>query len=119
MTYDQYWNEDCCLVRYYRKAYQLQRDRDNEQSWLQGMYIYEALCDVAPVLHAFAKKGTKPLEYPDRPYAITKQEIERRKIEKEKAAYEKMKARTNTFAIRFNAGLANGKEVEKNGRNNA
>ena len=119
MTYEQYWNEDCCLVKYYREAFKLQRDRDNERMWLQGMYIYEALCDVSPVLRAFAKKGTKPIEYSTQPYAITKEEIERRRIEKEKAKYEQMKARTNAFAIKFNALLAQRKEVENDGRNSS
>jgi len=115
MTYEQYWNEDCCLVKYYREAFKLQRERDNERLWLQGMYIYEALCDVSPVLRAFAKKGTKPIEYSTQPYAITKEEIERRRIEKEKAKYEQMKAKTNAFAIKFNALMAQRKEVENDG----
>lgn len=113
MTYDQYWNEDCCLVKYYREAFKLQRDRNNEQLWLQGMYIYEAFCDVSPILNAFAKKGTKPLPYPTQPYAITKEEAERRRVEKEKAEYEKMKAKTAAFASMFNASLdAQRREVE-------
>lgn len=115
MTYEQYWNEDCCLVKYYREAFKLKRERDNERLWLQGLYIYEALCDVSPVLRAFAKKGTKPYEYSTRPYAITKEEIERRRIEKEKAEYEKMKAKTNAFAIKFNALMAQKKEAEDDG----
>ncbi len=115
MTYEQYWNEDCCLVKYYREAFKLQRERDNERLWLQGMYVYEALCDVSPVLRAFAKKGTKPIEYSTQPYAITKEEIERRRIEKEKAKYEQMKAKTNSFAIKFNALMAQRKEVENDG----
>lgn len=119
MTYDQYWNEDCCLVKYYRKAYQLQRDRDNERLWLQGMYIYEALCDVAPILRTFAKKGTKPIEYSTQPYAITKEEIERRRVAKEKAKYEKIKASTSAFAIKFNAKMAQREGVEDNGRHSS
>lgn len=53
----------------------------------------------------FAKKGTKPLPYPTQPYAITKEEAERRRVEKEKAEYEKMKAKTAAFASMFNASL--------------
>lgn len=113
MTYEQYWDGDCCLVKYYREAFKLKRDRENKKLWLQGMYIYEAFCDVSPLLHAFAKKGTKPIPYPTEPYAITKEEIEQRKIEKEKAEFEKIKAKMNAFAIKFNAMLAE-KEVEKN-----
>ena len=115
MTYEQYWNEDCCLVKYYREAFKLQRERDNERLWLQGMYIYEALCDVSPVLRAFAKKGTKPIEYSTQPYAITKEEIERRRVEKENTKYEQMKAKTNAFAIKFNALMAQRKEVGNDG----
>ncbi len=117
MSYEQYWDGDCSLVKFYREAFKLQRDRDNERMWLQGMYIYEALCDVSPVLRAFAKKGTKPIEYSTQPYAITNEEIERRRIEKEKAKYEKIKAKTSAFAIKFNALMAQSKEVGKNGGN--
>ena len=82
MTYDQYWNDDPTLVKHYRKADEIKKERRNEELWLQGMYIYEALCDVSPVLHAFAKKGTKPQPYSEKPYAIT--ETQHRRVEEEK-----------------------------------
>ena len=59
MTPDQYWDGDPALVKYYRKADELKWERKNQELWLQGMYFYEAICDASPVLHAFAKKGTK------------------------------------------------------------
>lgn len=90
MTYDQYWNEDCQLVVYYRKAHRIRNDRKNEELWLQGMYFYEALCDVSPILHAFAKNGTKPIPYPNRPYALTETEANRRK--KDEARQNRKKA---------------------------
>ena len=83
MTYEQYWNGDCTLTKYYRKADEIRKERRNEELWLQGMYVYEAICDVSPILHAFAKKGTKPQPYSDRPYAITEAQVKR--IEEEKA----------------------------------
>ena len=52
---------DCELVKYYRKAAKIKQDLDNQNAWLQGAYFYEALADVSPILHAFAKKGTKPI----------------------------------------------------------
>jgi hypothetical protein len=76
MTSEQYWDGDPSLPKYYRKADELSKKRRNQELWLQGMYIYEALCDVAPILHSFAKKGTKPLPYPDHPYAITERDRE-------------------------------------------
>ena len=71
MTTEQYWDGDPMLAKYYRKADELRRKRKNEDLWIQGMYIYEALCNVSPILHAFAKRGIKPLPYPDHPYALT------------------------------------------------
>ena len=91
MTPEQYWDGDSMLAKYYRKADELSRKRRNEELWLQGMYIYEALCDVAPVLHAFAKKGTKPVPYPDHPYALTVNDREEERKLKEKREREKAK----------------------------
>ena len=76
MTPEQYWDGDPLLAKYYRQADELKRKRRNQEMWLQGMYIYEALCDVAPIFHAFAKRGTKPTPYPDHPYSLTTQERE-------------------------------------------
>ena len=109
MTYEQYWNQDCTLVKYYREAHKLKTQRDNEFAWLQGMYIYEALCDVSPIFRDTAKKGTKPIEYSSRPYAITKEEIDNRQITKEKQAYEQTKAKIESFRNVFNKRF--GKEV--------
>lgn len=75
MSYDQFWNEDCLLTKYYREAYELKKKLKNEELWLQGMYFYEALCDVSPVLHAFAKKGTKPIKYPSEPYPLNEKDF--------------------------------------------
>ena len=83
MTAEQYWDGDCTLTKYYRKADEIRKERRNEELWLQGMYIYEALCDVSPVLHAFAKKGAKPIPYSDKPYVIS--EKQHRRVEEEKA----------------------------------
>lgn len=84
MTEEQYWDKDAMLVKYYRKAEKLNYQRINEQAWLQGMYIYDALLRVAPVLHAFAKKGTKPRPYVEEAYPIDEQKIEEIKRKKEK-----------------------------------
>ena len=91
MTPEQYWDGDPSLTKYYRKAHELQRKRRNEDLWLQGMYIYEALCDVSPLLQAFAKRGTKAHPYVDRPYSITKDDREEEKKLKEQRDREKAK----------------------------
>ena len=89
MTPEQYWDGDPTLAKYYRKADELQRQRRNQELWLQGLYIYDALCDVAPVFHAFAKRGTKPRPYPDHPYSLTNREREEEQKMLEKKEREK------------------------------
>ncbi len=91
MTYEQYWEGDCTLVKYYRQAEELRNEKRNQELWLQGMYIYEALCDVSPILHAFAKKGAKPNSYSTKPYAITEKQIRQEREEKERKVAEKGK----------------------------
>ena len=91
MTPEQYWDGDPLLAKYYRQADELKRQRRNQELWLQGMYIYEALCDVSPVLHAFANKGTKPIPYMDRPYSLTSEEREDAKKLQEKRERDKAK----------------------------
>lgn len=108
MSYEQYWDGDCCIARFYKKAFELKRDRINEQLWLQGLYIYDALCDVAPALRAM---GAKPPEkYPDEPYPITDKDIELRKEKKAKERQEAMMAKAEAFASNFNKSRKKGKE---------
>lgn len=57
--------------------------------WLQGMYIYDAVARLSPILRAFAKKGTKPQPYVDEAYPINKKTVEEAEIKKEKATAQK------------------------------
>lgn len=76
MTYDEFWYKSPKLVKYFLKAHEIRQKQDSERLWLQGYYTYIALCCVSPVLHAFAKKGTKPLDYLKHPINTSKEEIE-------------------------------------------
>ena len=102
MTYEQYWDGDSTLVKYYRKAEELRNDRRNQELWLQGVYVYEAICDVAPVLHAFAKKGTKPTPYPTKPYPLTEKQSKKNEEEKQRKLAEKGKKFMEAMAESFN-----------------
>ena len=118
MTPEQYWEDDCTLVVAYREAYKLRQEETTRRLWLQGYYIYEALCDVSPVLHAFAKNGTKPQEYRSEPIALTKTELEERRLRDERRRYEAMIAGTKAWATERNQALAaqKAKEVSKDGQ---
>ena len=85
MTYELYWKEDPFLVKAYIKAYKLKNEAKEYELWKQGLYFYEALCDVSPVLQAFAKNGTKPRPYSKKPYGIEEYEKEEQtEIDKQK-----------------------------------
>lgn len=72
MTYEQYWHGDVWMVEAFREAERLRQERTNTEAWLQGMYVYDAIARISPILHAFAKKGTKPQPYVQKPYEFDK-----------------------------------------------
>lgn len=73
MTYKEFWEEDPTIAKDYLKAFKIKQKneiRNKEwEIWKQGMYVYEALIDVSPILHAFSK-AKKPLPYPEKPYGL-------------------------------------------------
>ena len=91
MTWDEFWYESIDRLQGYWQKHQFAVEQRNQELWLQGMYIYEAVCDVSPILHAFAKKGAKPHPYPSRPYAISEKQIQQEREEKERKLAEKGK----------------------------
>lgn len=114
MTPEQFWDGDCMLTKYYRKADEIKRERKNQELWLQGAYIYEAIYDLVPVLHAFAKKNAKALPYPSEPYALT---VKENRDKKERTAAHEMatqKARFETWAAAINKKFKS-KEVSGDG----
>ena len=88
MSYEQFWRDDPTMVIMYRKSNKIIQEKTKWNNWEQGMYTYEALCKVSPVLHAFAKNGTKPLPFSSEPYGIDK--IRQEKEEREKKKQEKI-----------------------------
>ena len=75
MSYAEYWEGDPKLAQYYRKAYLLRQEEMNNNAWLQGMYIYDA---VSTALHnALRGMGKNPpptKDYAKKPYDIFKKE---------------------------------------------
>lgn len=109
MTYDQYWNDDPCLTKYYMKAHKLQIEQRNQELWLQGLYIYDAFGVV--IANAFSSKGSKKQTYIEKPIELFKKSG----IEEEASASaekEKIIAKLNLW--KANWDLAHG---EKHGNN--
>lgn len=109
MTYDQYWNEDCTMVVMFRKAHELRQESENQKLWLQGLYIYEALCCVTPAMRVM--KPQKPLPYHSEPIPLTgeKPADKPKEQERQEKSDNKAKAYMEMFAMSFN------KQFEKKG----
>lgn len=99
MTYEQFWEQDCELVKFYRKAAKINRDLRNQDMWLQGLYFYEALIKASP---AFRSMGaSKPTPYRSKPFDLYDDEKEHRAA-KEKTSDNKARAVMEAFAIEHN-----------------
>ena len=94
MSYEQFWDGHPHLAVAYRKAYKLKREIENEQAWLQGLYMFDAFA--VCLANVFAKRGAKKQTYLERPidiFPLTEQEKQRREREanaKMQAAMEAM-----------------------------
>lgn len=71
------------MVAIYREADKRRMERINAEAHLMGLYVYEALCDVSPVLKAFANKGTKPIPFRTDPYPLTGEKEEKTEKQEE------------------------------------
>ena len=102
MTYDEYWNGDADMVKAFRKVHDMRLEEDNFKMWLQGRYIYDALCSVAPIFRAFSK-ARRPGEYVKDPYSLKTEYSEYREKQRKIESDDKAKAWLEAFATRFNA----------------
>lgn len=95
MPLSEYWDGDCSLTRYYRKAYELKRDNDDYNAWLNGAYVYEALS--VSLYNMFGRgKGKQAIEYAKEPYRV-KLNRENKKAEAEAQAESWMRSFVSAF----------------------
>lgn len=73
MSSDEFYNKDHELVIAYREAYKDKREQINEDMWLQGLYVYQAVSRVAPLLAPFAKHP-KAEPYLDKPIPLSEKD---------------------------------------------
>ena len=116
MSYTEYWEGENSLPGFFIQAHEKRRRREMEEqnfnAWLNGMYNARAFGVV--LSNAFAKKGSPPAEYFDKPIELFPHE----KTEKEKAdEQEQARLRVKIALDNFVAALSNGKE-KNNGRSN-
>lgn len=80
MTADEYWNGSTSLVKSYREAHEMCMKREEWARWRQGLYVYNALLNAAPVIRTnFGKGKVEPGKYPEEPWPLTEKEAEERR----------------------------------------
>lgn len=115
MTYEQYWDGDVLAHKAYRDAEKMRVRDMNFYSWLQGLYVYEAIADLSPALKAFSKGRAKP--YSKEPFPLFEDDKRQKEEEEQRKKYERIKEKVSAFAKAFNAKRKEslGNEVESNG----
>lgn len=97
MSYNDFWYGPAFMTTFYRDAYKLRLRQQDENNWMLGMYVYEAILDCSPILHAFSKKGTKPLPYVEKPHLMDKLEKKTEAEKEQEITNERLK-----FTIQMN-----------------
>lgn len=93
MSYEQYWEQSPYLAIAYRKAWRLKKESENEQAWLQGLYVCDAFA--VCLANAFAKRGAERQNYIERPldiFPLTEREKKRREAEEQAKMQQAMEA---------------------------
>lgn len=109
MSYEDYWDGDCEMVKYYRRKDELDINRMNFKLWLQGAYIYEALLYVCPAYDSFSKHRS-PQPYREQPMPLTEKEANKQQEEKERKIMEENRAAMEQAMIRVNKRIKSKKE---------
>lgn len=82
MSLREYWDGPHYLTIFYKKAFRLKRELDNEYAWIQGIYFYDAVA--VCLQNVLRKRGQKRENYFEKPFDIfplTKTEKKRREWE--------------------------------------
>jgi len=93
MSAAEFWDQDAALVRAYRKASEIDRERRNFEMWMSGRYYYDALCAASPLFRtSFSRATIKPEPYMEKPYPISEAQARREKEAEERAAFNRLLA---------------------------
>lgn len=81
LSYDEFYRASADKIRAYRTAEKNMSRQANQEAWRAGLYVYHAIGAMVPVLRPLSK-ATEPRPYLDRPFPMTRAEVEEREKEK-------------------------------------
>ena len=95
MTYDEFWYGDPFRAVAYRKAHRLRIEQTNQQLWLQGLYVHNAVA--VAVNNAFSKQKQKYISKPVKLFEPTEDEQKAKVEETRRKLVEKLNAWKDQF----------------------
>lgn len=96
MSYDEFWYGKPELATAYRKLHRLRTEQTNQQLWLQGLYVQNAVA--VAINNAFSKQKQKYIAEPVRLFPMTEDEKEIKAAE----TRQKLIAKLNAWKDAFN-----------------
>ena len=103
MSYQEFWHCSPTLTRAYYKAEQIRTQKESDYQWLQGKYIYDALCAALSNFSAGLNGKVGKAQYMKEPIRLvpkSKEELEAENRRKLEAYIEELKMYKSQFDAR-------------------
>ena len=95
MSYDEFWYGDPFRAVAYRAAHRLRTEQTNQQLWLQGLYVHNAVA--VAINNAFSKTKQKYIAEPIKLFKPTEEEQQAKIEETRRKLVEKLNAFKDAF----------------------
>ena len=95
MSYDEFWYGDPFRAVAYRQAHRLRIEQANQQLWLQGLYVHNAVA--VAINNAFSKTKQKYIAEPIKLFEPTEAEKKAKAEETRRKLVEKLNAWKDAF----------------------
>lgn len=102
MSWEEFWFESIDRFYGYWQRYQFDIERRNQELWLQGLYIQDAVASVLDMKHR--------VKYPDKPHRLTPMTEAEKEAEK-KRRVDDMRQHLNEMKRRWDTSHKKGESV--------
>ena len=95
MSYDEFWYGDPFRAVAYRRTHRLRIEQANQQLWMQGLYVHNAVA--VAINNAFSKQKQKYIAEPIKLFEPTEEEKQAKIEETRRKLVEKLNAFKDAF----------------------
>ena len=99
MSYDDYWNGDPCMCRFYYQKHILEQKQKNLEQHRMAAYIYDTIQRLQPLLVGFpADDKARPSSFRDDPFPLDEKEAKDQADKRKKEEFEAFRSQMIAFA---------------------